>query len=298
MTNKKINSHKEVLPKARAAQIKVVLDGLYKKYNRRQQIWPDPLQFVYNYRSRADMEVVAFLSATLAYGRVSQIEKSLANLFGFMGDSPSEFVLKFSTAERQKLENFRHRFTGGNDISDLLELLQIVLKQFGSIETFFSLGYSCDDESVIPALSKFCEAMLQMHSSNHSGKTSRGLKYLLVSPDNKSACKRLNLFLRWMVRNDDVDAGLWKSIDKSKLIVPIDVHMARLCGILGFSERKNVSLKTALEITAGFKKISPADPAKYDFALSRIGIVENCSGKLRPQCADCVLYSFCQGGDS
>ena len=296
MTNKKTDSCKKVLLNARTAQIKAVLDGLYEKYNHRRLIWPDPLQFVYNYRNRADMEIAAFLSAALAYGRVAQIEKSLAELFSFMGNSPSGFVLKFSAAGRKKLKNFRHRFTGGDDISDLLELLQIVLKKFGSIETFFTLGYNSGDENIIPALSKFCQAMLQIRITNYDGKISRGLKYLLVSPDDKSACKRLNLFLRWMVRSDDVDMGLWKSIDKSKLIVPIDVHMARLCGIIGFSSGKNVSLKTALEITAGFKKIIPTDPAKYDFALSRVGIIENCSGKLRPQCNGCDLYSYCDRG--
>jgi len=119
------------------------------------------------------------------------------------------------------------------------------------------------------------------------------LKYLLADPARGSACKRLNLFLRWMVRSDDVDTGLWKSIDKAELIVPIDVHIARLSGILGFHSRKTVSLATAVEITEAFAEIEPADPAKYDFALSRIGILKNCTGRLRKHCTDCELYEFC-----
>jgi uncharacterized protein (TIGR02757 family) len=102
------------------------------------------------------------------------------------------------------------------------------------------------------------------------------------------------MFLRWMVRSDDVDTGLWESIDKSKLIVPIDVHMARLCKILGLYKRQTITLKAAVEITESFQRIEPADPAKYDFSLSRIGIIENCTGKLRKECQDCELFPFCE----
>ena len=132
-----------------------------------------------------------------------------------------------------------------------------------------------------------------MYADRDGGQASRGLKYLLASPERGSACKRLNLFLRWMVRDDEVDVGLWKSIDKSRLIVPIDVHMGRLCKILEFYDRKGISLSTALKITDSFKHIEPADPVKYDFALSRIGIVENCNGNFRPECEVCELLEYC-----
>ena len=133
-----------------------------------------------------------------------------------------------------------------------------------------------------------------MYPSKHKGKTSRGLNYLLVNPANGSACKRLNLFLRWMVRDDDVDTGLWTSVDKAGLIIPIDVHMGRLCRILGFHNKKNVSLSTAIQITERFAEIEPDDPVKYDFALSRIGIVENCNGRYRNECRDCELFPLCR----
>jgi uncharacterized protein (TIGR02757 family) len=121
----------------------------------------------------------------------------------------------------------------------------------------------------------------------------KGLVFLLAGPGRGGAAKRLNLFLRWMVRSDDVDTGLWRSIDKSKLIVPVDVHMGRLCRILGFHNHKNVSLRTALEITGHFAAIAPADPVKYDFALSRIGILENCTGRCRDDCNACELLPWC-----
>lgn len=278
----------------RTAQIKDVLERLYERYNRRELISPDPLQFVYRYSNPVDMEIAAFLASALAYGRVQQIEKSLTTLLGRMGQSPFEFVINFDKDNRQTLKDFKHRFTTGDDISDLLTLLKTIINRCGSIEQYFALGYNPGDSNIIPALSKFCNSLLDIYAAGPRGQATRGLKYLLVSPAGGSACKRLNLFLRWMVRDDDVDAGLWKSIDKAKLIVPVDVHMSRLCKILGFYSQKTVSLLTAIEITKSFAEIESDDPVKYDFALSRIGIVENCDGNDRPACRDCELFEFCR----
>jgi uncharacterized protein (TIGR02757 family) len=278
----------------RITQIKNVLDKLYEKYNRRELISPDPLQFVYHYSRPADMEIAAFLAAALAYGRVQQIEKSLNKLLMRMGDSPYEFVMHFDKNKRRALRDFKHRFTTGDDISDLLALFKEIIDKHGSIEQYFVRGYNTDDGSIIPALTHFCNSLLDLHAAAHKGQTTRGLRYLLVSPAGGSTCKRLNLFLRWMVRGDDVDAGIWKTIDKAKLIVPVDVHMGRLCKILGLYNRSTVSLKAALEITGSFAEIEPADPVKYDFALSRIGILENCTGRLRKGCELCELFGFCR----
>jgi uncharacterized protein (TIGR02757 family) len=277
----------------RTEDIKTVLERLYQKYNRYELIKPDPLQFVYHYSSQGDREIAAFLAAALAYGRVQQIEKSLNDLFGRMGTSPYAFVTNFSKAKRQKLSNFKHRFTTAEDVSDLLELLKRVLGENGGIENYFLLGYSKSDESVVSALSKFCDRLLETYAEAHGGQATRGLKYLLAGPANGSACKRLNLFLRWMVRDDEVDTGLWKGIDKAKLIVPVDVHMSRLCKILGLHGLKTVSLAMAVEITEAFKALESADPVKYDFALSRIGILENCTGQRRSDCELCELFRFC-----
>jgi len=273
--------------------IKDVLEKLYARYNHRELIKPDPLQFAYQYSNRVDMEIAGFLGACLAYGRVKQIEKSSNNLLARMGDSPFEFIRDFDEQKRTKLKDFRHRFTSGDCLSDLLLLLKRVLYQYGSIERFFARGYNRRDRNIIPALSKFCDSLTCMHVAEHNRKPNRELRYLLTSPSRGSACKRLNLFLRWMVRDDDVDTGLWKSVDKAKLLVPVDVHMARLSGILGFHSAKTVSLATAVEITEAFAEIEPADPVKYDFALSRIGIVQNCTGAFRPECESCELLAFC-----
>jgi uncharacterized protein (TIGR02757 family) len=275
------------------AQIKNVLEKLYDKYNHRRLIKPDPLQFVYHYSDPADMEIVAFLTAELAYGRVQQIQKSLTDLLGRMGASPFEFALNFDKQKRRRLKNFKHRFTSGDSLSDLLELLKRVLSQYGSIQEFFVKGYNPEDKNIIAALSKFCDSLLDMYAKTHNESAPRQLSYLLPRPATGSVCKRLNLFLRWMVRKDSVDAGLWKRIDKAKLIVPVDVHMGRLCRILGFHDRKVASLSTAVKITECFAEIEPADPVKYDFALSRIGILENCTGQSSEKCRVCELFEYC-----
>jgi uncharacterized protein (TIGR02757 family) len=275
------------------SQLRPVLEKLYKKYNRRELIKPDPLQFVYEYDRPCDMEIAGFVAAVLAYGRVAQIEKSVTAMLAIMGTSPYEFVLNFRATDRKKLAGFKHRFNTGDDLADLFVLLKKVIRKDGGLESFFLRGYNDGDKTVVNALSGFCGSLLSEHSRKNAGHVSRGLQYLLSDPAKGSACKRLNLFLRWMVRDDDVDPGLWKSVDKAKLIVPIDVHMGRLCKILNLYDRKTVSLKAAMEITEAFAQIEPADPAKYDFCLSRIGIVENCSGKMNEKCKMCELEGYC-----
>jgi uncharacterized protein (TIGR02757 family) len=271
----------------KAGQIKTIFEDLYSKYNHREFIPPDPLQWVYRYRTKADKEIVAFFASALAYGRVEQINKSLEKLFAVMGKNPADYTMNFTNRRRKDFANFKHRFNTGDDIADLILILQKVLKEDGSIEKFFLKGYSESDENIIPALTTFCSTLTKNQSS-------RGLQYLLVNPASGSVCKRLNMFLRWMVRKDEVDTGLWKGIDKKKLIIPIDVHIGRLTGILGFHNRKNLNLKVAKEITAGFAELNPGDPVKYDFALSRIGIVEHCSGKYNANCKACRMLAFCR----
>ena len=271
-------------------KLKTALEKLYTKYNHRSLIKPDPLQFVYKYSNRRDMEVAGFLAAVLAYGKVRQIEKKLTDLLDRMNGSPYNFILHFDGKKRCKLKNFKHRFTTGDDVSDLLMLLKKVLRRYRNIESFFTQGYSKKDENIVPALSKFCNSLLAM-SSRH---ITKGLAYLLPRPESGSACKRLNLFLRWMVRRDSVDAGLWRSVDKAKLIVPVDVHMGRLCRILGLYNQRTVSLSAAVKITESFAAIEPTDPVKYDFAISRVGIIENCTGRRRNECRTCELSELCK----
>lgn len=264
-------------PGSESVQLRDFLERVYSRYNRHELIKPDPLQFVYRYTDPADMEIAGFLAAVLAYGRVVQIEKSVDKLLAKMGKSPASFVRSFNKAKRIKLQDFKHRFNTGDDISDLLELLKTALKDAGTLENYFLRGYRSTDENILESLSAFCRSLLQSHAQKNDGHIGRGLKYLISDPARGSAAKRLNLFLRWMVRNDKIDAGLWKSVDKSKLIVPMDVHMSRISRIMNMYTRKNISIKTAVEVTQGFIKIAPGDPVKYDFALCRIGMDSGCT---------------------
>jgi uncharacterized protein (TIGR02757 family) len=281
-------------PQSGASATKMLLERLYAKYNHRAFVPPDPLQFVYRDTDRRDMEIAAFLASALAYGRVRQIERSLTQLFDRMDNAPYEFVSRFGAPGRAKLRTFKHRFTTGDDLADLLTLFRRVFDDHGSLEAFFLRGYRNEHASVLPALSALCESLCRTYTDIRGcTRTSTGLNYLLANPSRGSASKRLNLFLRWMVRCDEVDVGLWKSVDKAKLIVPLDVHMGRLCRILGLHHDKTISLSTAVRVTAAFAHIEPGDPVKYDFALSRLGILEDCTGALCPSCASCELHCLC-----
>lgn len=160
-----------------------MLDRVYERYNRREFIGSDPLQFVYQYADRRDREIVAFLSSALAYGRVQQIKRSLAQLFDRMDGSPYEFTTHFDDRRRVKLRSFKHRFTSGHDIADLLDLFRRVLDECGSLEAFFLRGYRDEHANVLPALSEFCEALDRLHTDSHKpARTATGLNYLLASP--------------------------------------------------------------------------------------------------------------------
>lgn len=275
--------------------LREMLDRVYERYNRREFIGSDPLQFVYQYADRRDREIVAFLSSALAYGRVAQIKRSLTQLLDRMEGSPYEFTTHFDDRGRARLRSFKHRFTSGHDIADLLGRFRRVLDDCGSLEALFLRGYREEHANVLPALSEFCESVSGIRTDSHGpARIATGLGYLLASPSRGSASKRLNLFLRWMVREDEVDLGLWKCVDPAKLIVPVDVHMGRLCRILGFHDSKAATLATALRITAAFARIEPADPVRYDFALSRIGIVEDCDGRPQARCDSCELNDLCR----
>jgi uncharacterized protein (TIGR02757 family) len=265
------SAHKQA-PGSLDPDLKAILDQLYTRYNHRRLIPPDPLQFVYRYDLAADREVVGFLASALAYGRVEQITRSLEDLLGRMGEHPSGFVLSFGQPQRKDLRGFRHRFTTGTDLADLLEVLGWAIRRVGSLEALFLLGHDPREPTLMPALERFTGSLLERFASQHGGRVSPGLGYLLSRPSGGSACKRLNLFLRWMVRRDNVDPGPWTRLEQRNLVVPLDVHMVRLCRMLGLHSHRSASLSTAIEVTGGFARIEPDDPVKYDFSLCRLGM--------------------------
>ena len=245
--------------------LKEKLEELYSFYNKKKFVHPDPLEFLYNYKNLRDREVAALIASSLAYGRVVQILKSVSTVLEIMSPSPYRFLTDVSEKELlNSFTGFKHRFTTGEDMSFMLLAAKKMIEQDGSLLNAFVSGYSPSDENILPALSSFVRRLV-----NESG----GQKNSLIPlPDRGSACKRLILFLRWMVRKDRVDPGGWNRICPSKLIIPLDTHMHSICTGLKMTSRKQADMQTAIEITSAFKKIVPEDPVKYDFSLTRLGI--------------------------
>ncbi len=245
-------------------RLKTHLEELYARLNRREYVSPDPLQFLYDYRDPLDREIVGLIASSLAYGRVSQIIASVSNVLDRM-TRPRKFIER---AGRKKLEGaftgFKHRFTTGGEVAAMLYGAKCAVERHGSLGACFASGMDEGDETVMPALGRFISEL----NEGAEGKAPS----LMPDPSRGSACKRLNMYLRWMVRNDEVDPGGWKGICPSKLVVPLDTHMYNICSRMGLTGRKAADLKTALEITAAFREISPEDPVRYDFAITRLGI--------------------------
>ncbi len=240
-----------------------LLEELYECFNRRRYVEPDPLQMVLEYQDPADREIVGLIAASLAFGNVKQILASIGRVLPALG-SPARYLAE--TAPRtiqRRFRDFRHRYASGADLAELLCGIQRVRAEHGSLEACFVLALHARDEDVVAALEDFTDAL-------RVGPAARN--FLLPHPARGSACKRLHLYLRWMVRRDAVDPGGWDRVAPSVLMVPLDTHMHRLACRMGLSQRRQADARTVREVTAGFRQWAPADPVRYDFALTRLGI--------------------------
>jgi len=241
------------------------LDELYLLYNRREFVYPDPLQFLYDYSQLSDREVIGLVGSSVAYGRVNQILKSVSTVLERMNHSPFSFLENASLKQlRDSFSDFKHRFTTGDELASMLWGAKLMIERYGSLYECFLADLKDDQETVLPALSAFVKRLNTVIPGDRNS--------LLASPDRGSACKRLNLFLRWMVRQDHVDPGGWSKVPLSKLIIPLDTHMHKISLLLNLTRRKQADMRTAMDITHAFRKIAPEDPVRYDFALTRLGI--------------------------
>ena len=241
-----------------------IFERLYCDLNHRRYVHPDPLEFLYGYDSPGDREVAALVAGSLAYGRVAQILTSVAAVLELLGPSPADYLARTTSAKlRRALVGFRHRFATGEHVAAMLSGAGRAIERFGSLEGCFAAGLDDADETVLPALQQFVDMITQ--GGDECG-------HLLPDPSRGSACKRLNLMLRWLVRRDAVDPGGWSCVAPAKLIVPLDTHMHQLSRKLGLTARKAADMRTAMEITDAFRRVSPDDPVRYDFALTRLGI--------------------------
>ncbi len=239
------------------------LECIYSQYNKREYINPDPLLFLYDYPEKKNREVAGFIAACLAYGRVELIMETVETVLGKLDPTPFDYLMGQTKKDMTNdFKGFRYRFAKDVHLVNLLWGIREVLKRFSSLENCFYTGMTPEDETIIPGLVFLFE---QMNKNKDMG-------HLLADPQKKSACKRSLLFLRWMVRKDQVDPGGWGKISPSLLIVPLDTHMHKIGMMLGFTKRKSPDMKTALEITQGFRQVLREDPVKYDFCLTRFGI--------------------------
>jgi len=266
-----------VTPK-RQALLRDGLEQLRLRYDERF-LATDPLAFPRRFERGEDREVIGLVASALAYGNVKTIASSVEKCLDWMGPHPAEFARRTHPQEAlRSLGKFRHRWTRAEDVVCLVHFAGQMLESHHSIGRFFAESYVAGD--MADSLSRFSQRALTLdHGGLYRTRTlpaQAGVRFFFTNPQT-GACKRANMYLRWMVRPDDgLDLGLWPYIPTSDLVVPLDTHIYRIGRHLGWSHRKTPGFRAALDITRILALLDPDDPVKYDFALSRMGILENC----------------------
>jgi uncharacterized protein (TIGR02757 family) len=284
----KIARHRESL--------KRVLDQLYDTFNYPDSA-ADPIQIVRRYSRSDDREVVGFCAASLAFGRVGSVMQSIDRLLAIVGPEPAAFVRRFDPrVDGGAFDGVVHRWTRGADLAALLWLMRQMIDRAGSVEGFFAEGHDPAHGDVERALDSFSSRALALDITAAYGRRPRraGVQYFFPCPSGGSACKRLNLFLRWMVRHDRLDLGVWRQVSPAQLVVPLDTHVVRVGRCLRLTRYATPGWRMAREITASLRLIDRDDPVKYDFALCHLGMMNAC-GFNRPQAdAQCPARGQCR----
>lgn len=288
------------LSAAAAERLRPCLDAFWTRAPSRARIAFDPVELPHQYSAPRDIEISALLCASLAYGRADLFKPKLESLLSRMGSSPASYVAELDLRRaRALLGDFVYRFNVGTDIAVLLFGMRTALRELGSLEALFAdqLERAADLHG---ALSGFTAALraVPMTPIRRALGRERGLDHLLPSPLGAGAAKRLNLFLRWMVRGPDaVDFGIWGSISASRLLIPLDTHIGRISRYLGLTRRRDLSWRTAEEITASLRRVQPSDPIRYDFALCHHGMSGSCPiVQTARSCGACLLLDACRAG--
>ena len=274
------------------------LDELYAQFDEPSGV-ADPVHLVRRYRESADIEIAGFCAAGLAFGRVASVIDSVTELLALMGPSPAAFVRRFSPErDGPALRHLRHRWISGDDLVALVWILRRLLETSGSLEQVFLRGYALDAVDVGPALDAFCTAArdIDLRPLRLLGVAPERVSYFFPRPSDGSACKRLNLYLRWMVRKDRVDFGVWTRVDRAHLVVPLDTHVIRLGQCLRLTHYRAPGWAMAREITMALRRVDPHDPVKYDFSLCHIGMQNRCGFNQPQRDAQCPLRGVCQPG--
>lgn len=253
-------------------QLKEFLDEKAFQYNKNYFIDTDPIQIPHQFDSKEDIEIMAFITATIAWGRRDLIIKSASKIVDLLGNQPNEFVMNFDIEkEHRYFSNFKHRTFNGNDLAYFIYRLKALKETYGSLEKAFIEGVKMNDIDMRNGLGNFHTIFF---NSTHT--FGQHAKKHVANPLQGSAAKRLNMFLRWMVRKDEfgVDFGIWKSISPSILSCPLDVHTGNVGRKLGLINRNQNDWKTVEELDRHLRMMDPIDPVKYDFALFGLGVFE------------------------
>jgi uncharacterized protein (TIGR02757 family) len=276
--------------------LKPALDRLYASFNAPDAAL-DPVQIVRRYRDVRDREVVGFVAAGLAFGRVASVMASIGAVCDVIGPSPAAFVTGFEPErDGPPLQPIVHRWTRGVDLVALLWVLKGILQRHGSMERAFAIGLAPNTDCG-PAIERFAAEARSIDLRPAYGRrvpARPGVHYFLTRPSTGSACKRINLYLRWMVRTDDVDPGGWSAISPSQLIVPLDTHTIRVGRCLGLTKRASPGWKMAAEITEGLRRLDADDPVRYDFALCHLSMMGACGWHTRRGNQSCPLRTVCR----
>lgn len=247
------------------------LEYHYKAYSTNNNL-NDPIQVVKKLQNDEDIEIFGFITSLFAYGNVKKIIQISEDILNLMGNRPVQFLRNFNATDFQKkFPDFKYRFYTNNDISKLFLMLQYLLLNKKSIYSIFIENYCRNDINIERGLIGISDEFMKIASIKNFPFT-QGLKFMFSSPASGSPCKRMNMFLRWMVRKDRIDFGIWSSISPNKLVIPIDTHIYKISKELNLTSLKSPSWRMAVEITENLKKFSADDPVKYDFALCHIGM--------------------------
>jgi uncharacterized protein (TIGR02757 family) len=258
----------------------------------------DAIRYPMRYPDPADRELVALLASCLAYGRVDLFGPWIEWALARMGDSPARFVRGFDADREARLfDGFRYRFNRPGDLAAFCVAARDILEAHGSLGAFFAAGYAASDADVGPALDRFVDGFFSDRAGAvfPRGRFSYGYRHWFPRPSTGGACKRLNLYLRWMVRREPPDFGLWRGIPPSALLIPVDVHIENMARSLGLTRRKSRNWRMAVEITARLRALDPDDPVKYDFALCHKRMSGLCLNRRdEAVCAPCALRPACR----
>jgi uncharacterized protein (TIGR02757 family) len=246
------------------AEVFSLLEEKYNQYNQPVFIGLDPVSVPHQFTLKQDIEIAGFLSATISWGNRISIVGNARKLLQMMGDSPYEFITHARAADFKPFLKFVHRTFNGEDCLFFLNSLQNIYRHYDSLEPLFG---GMNKYGAAYAIHNFRDIFL---STVHLGRSEKHV----ANPMAGSAAKRLNMFLRWMIRRDEhgVDFGLWRSIDPANLVCPLDIHAGRVARSLGLLKRSQNDWKAAMELTEALREFDPSDPVKYDFALFGIGV--------------------------